>query len=184
MLAHADQWLQFARDQGYDIELSDLLFVTGHTKTAQWTNAVFHGSERGGAVHLQANAASLVQGSFQIGGQHTVVHGVDCGKGPENPKDNPLPEDFNQTVFLSAFKMARKLPLIAPKVIKAAGFGNDRSPPTPPKDDGPASTETIFTSVDDVLGDVELAQDDAGHGDTRSQEYEIDEIPNGDKVWP
>lgn len=128
--ARATKWLQFHKEGNYE---GDLLHVVyGHRQTSSpWDLAVHINPLYCGTNVLPSmNPVKLsMSGQLSSGMKNCVCHhstedGHQKWKRSEKPSSSPQPLDghpyFVDTIFLNSFSIkARKLPFLAPKVIRA-----------------------------------------------------------------
>lgn len=168
MLKHYRTWLPFIRDNlGREIELSEVVLVTGCDLTADWATAAFvEGSKKASISFtvgdpIVATAQASLWGSWQT--SVNVPHR--CGPSPSTrpvPNDALVPRvdaspatEFNQCIFIRSFRMMER-PLFLPPVLKAAaGYQTYEkqhdSDHTPCVRSGPVSTGLVVQESNDGI---------------------------------
>ena len=163
MLKHYRSWVHFARDKlGRDIDLRDIVLVTGRDLTKQWATATFMEKSRDAGISFQVgdgfgsvlgNAGLAFWGSWSS----NIVVPHRCGPVPVEPpaqeansrlriEDAPdgsapsISQIYNQCVFLRGFRVRERTRFL-PKIIKAAAEGADNDDP---KDDDPSRSSSLM----------------------------------------
>jgi len=149
MLANYKSWIEFANDLshgGHDIEVKDLLFVTGRDMTEDFSMLAFSHNERGMNLDFNLGAASA-WGSwstqfpvFENWGPQAPEPDVDeldldaVIAAPRNevnasasPDTTAARPEFRQCVFLRGFRVKRRIKFV-PKVMKAAAGPDELDP--------------------------------------------------------
>ncbi|KAI5116742.1 hypothetical protein M0805_000436 [Coniferiporia weirii] len=138
MLKNYRSWLKLLRDDlGFDVNLRDIVFVTGHDLTANWATATFVGSAVHRGAQLTAGSPSTLTASASISGAWESSVSIPIRIGPK-PDRTPLPlpqtQEGDETVrgndpvkdqciFIRGFRVSERL--LVPRVIKAAASPED-----------------------------------------------------------
>lgn len=126
MLKNYRTWLTFARDVlDLDVELRDIVLVTGCDMTANWATATFTDRTINAVVSFQAGQAAVGAETSLWGSWQTSV-GVPhrCGPQPMHPPSpgeiTPLPlvPAFNQCIFIRTYRVHER-PMFLPNTIIA-----------------------------------------------------------------
>ena len=132
MVTYHRDWYRFAvEDCRRQINLCDLILVTGCDLTSQWTIATYFATHRGTSAALGAQVAPLASAGFSISAGRTALEGMHTRGGPPEALDNQANDegsqnesdtlDNNQCVFVRGLSIKERL--WGPKVIKAgAGY--------------------------------------------------------------
>ena len=137
MLKYYRQWYTFAStDCQRDIELCDLILVTGFHLTRQWAMATYFRENRQISAALAAEAAPVAVANFSLsaGWSTTQPTSIHTRQGPPQVLDLQARQDNNETqndnrtlannqcVFLRGFYLKERL-IWGPRVMKAgAGY--------------------------------------------------------------
>ncbi|TFK48150.1 hypothetical protein OE88DRAFT_1737855 [Heliocybe sulcata] len=137
-LKHYPSWLAFANNTlGFDIDVSDLILVTGRDLTTQWAMAAFAKSEFRGTLAAGVSVPGMLTAEFEVrsGWRADLTGGVQHRCGPQ-PSRLPVPQcttdvqnessqvKQNQCIFLRGYRVKERR-FLNPKVIKAASEPSD-----------------------------------------------------------
>ncbi|VDC06488.1 unnamed protein product [Peniophora sp. CBMAI 1063] len=118
-----ESWHEFAVAEGHDIELEDLMLVTGVDRTTSWANAMFSGSrlEAGFGLEVQfANVGAGVKLACRYSWQSTVGALVNSGPAPAKhvgritdgdegeAEMQPMNVTSNQSLFVRHVRVKRR----------------------------------------------------------------------------
>ncbi|KAJ3555107.1 hypothetical protein NM688_g2760 [Phlebia brevispora] len=137
-------WVKFAQGKGHDVELKDIILVTGHDTTREYAMAAFANNSTTLRIEFKAGGEGLVSATASAWGSweaSPLVH-RNCGPpgsvvrtntmlpSPSSPSqesvsqlglvDEATFEEFNQCVFIRGFHMRKRMRLVGPTVMKAA----------------------------------------------------------------
>ena len=112
ILTHHDSWFSFAKKNGRNIDVSDLILVTGCDKTSDWACAAFSKTSKSASASLQVGG--FVQGGLRVWGRWEHEGSVFSNEGPRSlvPPTQPdipanLPENtstHSETSWTSLLK--------------------------------------------------------------------------------
>ena len=123
MRKHHDSWYAFAQERQHAVRPGDIIMVRGTIKARKWTVAAFVGEETEQSLHFDAHGIAPLAFGASLRLATTSSASVLHRSGPISESTTTLK---NQCVFLSRYKMKRRI-FRAPKVIRAAGYrGDDR----------------------------------------------------------
>ncbi|KAH8117720.1 hypothetical protein DFH11DRAFT_854157 [Phellopilus nigrolimitatus] len=109
---NCDSWHKFAISEGRDIQLHDLILVTGCDLTTDWAMATFNERSSGVEVSFEVGGP-VASAGFSIWGEWSSTVDIPYRCGPiltNSALKSPLTEQFNQCVFIRGFRKARRLP--------------------------------------------------------------------------
>jgi hypothetical protein len=135
---HYRSWLAFAHEQGHNVELADLVLVTGVDLTKDFSMLAFASAGGEFDVGFNVGASQVASASASAWGSWRTVTSVHKNWGPQevvpprvrsaiaaaDPQRAAPSNEFCQCVFVRGFRM-RERRLLWPKVIKAAGDPQD-----------------------------------------------------------
>jgi hypothetical protein len=81
ILEHHNSWLSFAKKQGRNIDLSELILVTGCDKTSDWACAAFSKTSKSASASLQVGGC--VRGGLHVWGRWEHEGSVFANEGPK-----------------------------------------------------------------------------------------------------
>ncbi|KAI9063866.1 hypothetical protein FKP32DRAFT_1592106 [Trametes sanguinea] len=130
-------WYSFATDVcRLDVAESDIIFVAGFIKTAEWALAAATQRARECELTFGGNVGPLTSATFSISSRREAAMSVEHRTGPHRMDSESRASDdevvSDQCVFLHYYKFKRRK-ILSPKVIRAAG-GPARSPSSEPPD--------------------------------------------------
>ncbi|KAI0324752.1 hypothetical protein GY45DRAFT_1375309 [Cubamyces sp. BRFM 1775] len=177
MSKHLKGWYAFATDRlGIDIEMSDLIFVSGHFKTPLWAEAAFSSKTTNSELLLRAGlnnlpgcsggslSASLVLSNCEspVVFHHRGPIGSDGSQSTNEDWDLSISEraTADQCIFINYYKMKFRVAPFRPKVLRGAAGPHD----LPPPDDTTSSSCLIERDSGDTDntdgGDLSIGGDD------------------------
>ncbi|KAH8103698.1 hypothetical protein DFH11DRAFT_1488286, partial [Phellopilus nigrolimitatus] len=110
MLANCDSWHEFAISEGRDIQLHDIILVTGCDLTTDWAMATFNERSSGVEVSFEVGSPSLVvSAGVSLWGKWSSTVEIPYRCGPILPSTESLTDPFNQCVFIRGYRIARRL---------------------------------------------------------------------------
>ncbi|TCD67233.1 hypothetical protein EIP91_000362 [Steccherinum ochraceum] len=129
-------WTKFAISQGHNIEMHDLILVTGRDLTADFAVATFLRPSASSSVAFSLGAPNVGSvgvsswGSWSLDiplytswGPQSLVPGAESESQTYSSVPERIPPPYTQCVFLRGFRVYRRL--LIPQVIKArAGYDN------------------------------------------------------------
>ena len=135
MLKHYREWYTFALTECHrDIELCDLILVTGCDLTRQWAMAAYFRRSRQINAALTAQAAPVAVANFSLSAGWSTTQPMNTRRGPPQAlhlqvrqDDNEIQNDNrtlanNQCIFLRGFYLKERI-IWGPRVMKAgAGY--------------------------------------------------------------
>ncbi|KAI0713598.1 hypothetical protein C8Q76DRAFT_796550 [Earliella scabrosa] len=132
MIEHIDDWFQFARHTLYiDLEITDMIFVSGMTKTTISAAAAFQGGgSQCGLVLSGGNLVLDVAPSVQVSRTQVTEPVTHYRSGPRERVadwDNPwavTSSPSDQCIFLNFYKMKPRRRFLGMRVEGAAGPGH------------------------------------------------------------
>lgn len=139
-------WLEFANDNDHDIEVQDIILVTGRDMTEDFSMIAFSQSSREISFQFEAGVSQLASASVSGWGSWRCEYPVFENWGPQErrhpsrilpdtipdstpPSGDPSSDtaqnpDYNQCVFLRGFRIHFRA-RIFPKVVKAGAGDHD-----------------------------------------------------------
>lgn len=161
MRKHISSWLEFANaDLGIGLEESEILFVSGFTKTPVWATAAFADSAKKSELVVSGGSfVSPASGEFSVSMIKCVNPSVSYRAGPVDRVScqqdmDTGPEDYDQCIFLNYYKMKIRV-LRSPAILKAAaGFqnlGSSGDPNSEKKIAVLAHHDTLSHTDDDIV---------------------------------
>ncbi|KZT19859.1 hypothetical protein NEOLEDRAFT_1077003 [Neolentinus lepideus HHB14362 ss-1] len=155
-LRHYSSWVVFANEKlGFDLEVPDLILVTGRDLTTQWAMAAFAKSEFQGSVGAGVSVPGILAAEFEVrsGWRTDLTSGVQYRCGPQSSRflepervegswTEVLTRRQNQCVFLRGYRIKERRFLV-PKVIKAASKPADLD-----KDNRESGSESVVARCD------------------------------------
>ncbi|KDQ54312.1 hypothetical protein JAAARDRAFT_697179 [Jaapia argillacea MUCL 33604] len=135
MLENYRSWFDFAVDQcGCEIEVSDLILVTGCDLTTQWAMAAFSTTDVRASASVGGQVPGAISAKFSLKGGWTTTRFVHhhwgpqpsrwMTKAPETPSSQPTDKLPDQCVFLRGYRVKERR-FLGPKVIEAGAGPHD-----------------------------------------------------------
>jgi hypothetical protein len=168
---HYRSWLAFAHEQGHNVQLSDLILVTGVDLTKDFSMLAFEHAGGDFSVEFNVGVSQVASASASAWGSWRTITSVHKNWGPQEllppgsarraitatDQDRSGPsDDYCQCVFVRGYRM-RERRLLWPKVMKAAAEPRD-------VDDGDADQEGhdpefgLEDGEEDEMDDVEASR--------------------------
>ncbi|KAH9038301.1 hypothetical protein EDB84DRAFT_1479610 [Lactarius hengduanensis] len=147
ILRHIASWYAFARELGMEIEMEDIILVTGCHRTRSWTNTVF--DEASTRVSLGVDVDALgTSVNWRLGVSNFRLHGAVHNRGPYGRR---LPK--NQCIFIRGFRVKRFFFGLVPRIKGAA-----EPKPDTRRNDGELEKEVVpIPSVTKQAPDCDMA---------------------------
>lgn len=130
MLSNIDSWHDFASAQDYTLDESDIILVTGWTKTSSWHLASFYEEShtRAGAIQGQILSGIGIELVISASGSHSVILEQRVDPSAQDtvytaPSSAEQERPRNQCIFLASYKVKRRR-WIGRKLKAAADFDN------------------------------------------------------------
>jgi hypothetical protein len=138
---HYRSWLAFAHEQGHDVQLADLILVTGVDLTKDFSMLAFEHAGADFSAEFKVDAPQVMSASASAWGSWRTMTSVHKNWGPQEllppslarltipaaaHQDQPgtILDDYCQCVFVRGYRM-RERRLLWPKVMKAAAEPRD-----------------------------------------------------------
>ncbi|KAI9434972.1 hypothetical protein H4582DRAFT_730175 [Lactarius indigo] len=122
IIRHIDCWFAWARQLGLEIDrMEDIILVTGTHRTRSWTNVAFPGGQKDAHASFGAKVdrrGDIVAVNWHFSHDNNRGAVLNCGPEGEN-----LPED--QCIFIRGYRATRKLKMLPPRLMGAAGPNPD-----------------------------------------------------------
>lgn len=135
MSKHRKSWLAFFHDHlGIQLELPEIVLVTGCDLTADWATAVFIKSYKNAAIYFTAGDSSIVSGQASLWGSWKTSVNIPHRCGPSQASKPPTVGDIvpyqtssqaaevNQCIFIRGLRMKERQLVLPPKIKAAAGY--------------------------------------------------------------
>jgi hypothetical protein len=144
-LKHYRAWVAFAQDQGHDVELEDLILVTGLDVTKDFAMLAFANDSGDFDINFQVGASQYATGSVGAWGSWRVANSAHENWGPQETappgtiraasalrtitsageSSNAIPNDeYRQCVFIRGYRIRRRFG-VWPQVQNAAADPQD-----------------------------------------------------------
>lgn len=168
MLKNYKNWLAFARGRLFqDIELRDLVLVTGCDITRDWATATFTERSVDGSISFQAGAPSTGNAEVSFWGSWRTSTSIPHRCGPQsinnsfqNSGDSLIPTDdtsqrqttpkSDQCIFIRAYRVHER-PMFLPNVIRAAAGPSD----LPKYHPDASSPSTVIAGTQGITGSLD-----------------------------
>ncbi len=164
MLLNYETWLLFLRDDlGRNIQLCDLVLVTGCNLTADWATATFLESSDNASISFAVGDSSIGLAPISLSNSSQYSVYVPHKFGPDSstlrlPQDNSEP-NRNQCIFIRSFRV-KKNPIWKLRIIKASSrphqldkTDDNMNPVAPASSSTAPSDELELDSDDDIMYD-------------------------------
>jgi hypothetical protein len=165
MLRNYQTWVDYANQLGHMVTLEDILLITGHDMTLDFAMLAFSSNSRQIGIEFEAGLPAVASASASVWGMWRTTMSVhhNCGPQHRDPPvqarplltedshspDQPQPE-YNQCVFLRAFRIRKRAGLI-PMVIKAAAGPHDLGSGHRFDEEGPLVCSEAVADTDDEV---------------------------------
>jgi hypothetical protein len=175
-LKHRRSWISFAQDQGHDVELEDLILVTGLDMTKDFAMFSFANNSKSFDIDFQVAASPYFVGSVGAWGSWHVKSSVHENWGPQNTAppgtlraasalrtcvsddestDAIASDGYRQCVFVRGYRVRRRFG-VWPQVQNAAAEPQD---PAFDWDDDEEMTMSVLEGTTDVSEDNPTLKD-------------------------
>ncbi|KAH9021278.1 hypothetical protein EDB83DRAFT_2231297 [Lactarius deliciosus] len=108
IIKHIDSWLAFTQMHGLELEMEDIVLVTGCHRTRSWSNIAFNEVQTDARFSLGVEVAGAFGASVNWRASSLRVQGAVLSQGPSG---EDLPE--NQCIFIRGFRVKRFLGLFS-----------------------------------------------------------------------
>lgn len=136
MRTHYKSWVKFALERFLlTLKPEEIVLVRGWVKTTEWAMAAYVDKGKSHELSFRAVAGAFANARFTVSSKEHASASAECRVGPAPAPGQENPNELNQCIFLSTYRLKRRGVLVP--VIRAMSqpVDFDSRPPSPDEDE-------------------------------------------------